>query len=145
MDKIVLDISNLQKCIQFLKTCTLDYKNSIDKNVKEYIEDACVKRFEYTVETSWKFMKKYLKLVYGKSEQELTMNTIFRLMEAYGFITSWENWRNYYLKRNDISHEYNQEKAKKILQITDNLVYDTEFLYQKLTKALEEEKINYVY
>lgn len=107
MDKIVLDISNLQKCIQSLKTCTLDYKNSTDENVKEYIEDACVKRFEYTVETSWKLMKKYLKLVYGKSEQELTMNNIFRVMEAYGFITSWENWRNYYLKHNDISHEYN--------------------------------------
>ena len=67
--------------------------------MREYIEDACVKRFEYTVETSWKIMKKYLKLEYGKSDLELTMNNIFRLMEGYGFVISWEKWREYYEKR----------------------------------------------
>lgn len=138
MNKSELDISNLKKCIDSLKTCTSDYKANDNQNLKEYIEDACVKRFEYTIETSWKLMKKYLKLEYGKTEQELTMNNIFRLMEGYGFIKSWETWRDYYNKRNDTSHEYNQNKAREILNIIDDLLNDTEFLYNNLKNALGE-------
>ncbi|MBQ3312069.1 nucleotidyltransferase substrate binding protein [bacterium] len=103
-----------------------------------YIKDACVKRFEYTIETSWKIMKKYLKQIYGKTDKELTMNNIFRLMEGYGFIKSWEDWHNYYEKRNDTSHEYNEERANKILDIIDDFVSNAEFLYQHLSKEIGE-------
>lgn len=138
MNKSELDINNLKKCINSLKNCVVDFKNSNNTQIKEYIEDACVKRFEYTVETSWKMMKKYLKLEYGKEDKELTMNNIFRLMEGYGFIKSWEDWRFYYDKRNDTSHEYNQEKANEILGIIDRLVEDAQYLYDELAKALGE-------
>ena len=81
-------------------------------------------------------MKRYLKEFYGKNDKELTMNNIFRLMEGYGFIKSWESWREYYNKRNDTSHEYNREKALKILSIIDAFVDDAEFLYNELEKEL---------
>ncbi|MBP3687185.1 MAG: nucleotidyltransferase substrate binding protein [Alphaproteobacteria bacterium] len=136
MNKTELDISNLAKCIDTLKTCTKDFKAAKDVKMKEYIADACVKRYEYTVETAWKIMKKYLKLEYGKSDTELTMNNIFRFMEGYGFISSWEKWREYYDRRNDTSHEYNQKKAEELLSVIDDLVKDCEFLYEHLKKAL---------
>jgi len=138
MNKSELDISNLERSIATIKTCTSDYKATNDVKIKEYIADACVKRYEYTVETAWKIMKKYLKLEYGKSEQELTMNNIFRLMEGYGFIQSWEKWRKYYDKRNDTSHEYNKEKAEELLNIVDNFVADCNYLCSKLKQALGE-------
>ncbi len=138
MNKSDLDISKLKDSLDSLKTCTVDYKIISNETMREYIEDACVKRFEYTVETAWKTMKKYLKLEYGKEEKELTMNNIFRLMEGYGFIKSWETWKNYYDRRNDTSHEYNKEKAKEILNIVDDLAKDAEFLYEQLAKALGE-------
>lgn len=138
MNKSELDISKFRDCIDLLKNCSNDYKSFTDEHIKDYIEDACVKRFEYTVETAWKIMKKYLKLEYGKSDKELTMNNIFRLMEGYGFVQSWETWRNYYDRRNDTSHEYNQNKAKEILNIVDELIKDCEFLYKNLEKALGE-------
>lgn len=138
MNKSELDIKILKQCIDTLKNCTNDYLNADDEKTKEYISDACVKRFEYTVETSWKMMKKYLKLEYGKEEKELTMNNIFRLMEGYGFIKSWENWRNYYDRRNDTSHEYNKEKAQEIFNWVDKLVEDSSFLYEQLARALGE-------
>lgn len=137
MNKTELDLSILKRCIDTLKNCTNDYKNAKDETTKEYISDACVKRFEYTVETSWKMMKKFLKLEYGKTDKELTMNNIFRLMEGYGFIKSWEAWRNYYDKRNDTSHEYNKEKAQEIFQWVDQLAEDSTYLFEKLEKALE--------
>lgn len=62
-------------------------------------------------------MKKYLKLVYGKSDEELTVNNIFRLMSGYNMIGDWENWKEYYLKRNETAHEYNIEKSRSVLPV----------------------------
>lgn len=132
-----LNLLNLEKSINSLRECIIDYKKNPDTKIKEYIADSCVKRFEYTVETSWKIMKKFLKLQYGKSDKELTMNNIFRYMEGYGIIKSWETWKNYYDHRNNTSHEYNKEKAKEILNIAENLLEDAEYLYNNLSKALE--------
>jgi nucleotidyltransferase substrate binding protein (TIGR01987 family) len=138
MKKSDLDLSNLEKCLEGLKNCSKDFHATQNVKMKEYIADACVKRYEYTVETAWKLMKKYLKQEYGKSDVELTMNNIFRFMEGYGFISSWEIWRDYYSKRNATSHEYNQEKAEELLQWVDRLVADGEALYKKLDEALED-------
>ncbi len=132
-----LDLTNLKNSIDKLKESINAYKSIQDETIRSFIEDSCVKRFEFTVETSWKMMKKYLKLEYGKTDKELTMNNIFRLMEGYGFINSWETWRNYYDRRNDTSHEYNNEKSKKILAIIDDFYNDVDSLYNNLKKAVE--------
>lgn len=133
-----LDITHLKNCIESLNECSEAYKTNTDEQMRKFIEDSCVKRFEFTVETSWKIMKKYLKEVYGKDDKELTMNNIFRLMEGYGFIKSWENWREYYDRRNDTSHEYNREKAIKILEIMSRLLDDAKFLYNELEIGLSK-------
>lgn len=138
MGKSKLDITHLKNCIESLNECSEAYKTNTDEQMRKFIEDSCVKRFEFTVETSWKIMKKYLKEVYGKDDKELTMNNIFRLMEGYGFIKSWENWREYYDRRNDTSHEYNREKAIKILEIMSRLLDDAKFLYNELEIGLSK-------
>lgn len=137
MENSKIDISNLKNCITALEECINAYKTNTNEQMRGFIEDSCVKRFEFTVETSWKTMKKYLKEVYGKDDKELTMNNIFRLMEGYGFIKSWETWREYYDRRNDTSHEYNREKAIKIIDTMSNLLQDAEFLYNELEKELK--------
>ncbi len=138
MNKSNLDLINLKNCISTLKNCPKDYKASDSEIMKEYIADACIKRYEYTVEIAWKMMKKFLKLEYGKKDEELTINNIFRFIEGYGFIHSWVKWREYYDRRNDISHEYNQVKALVILGMIDDLVEDCEFLYKKLQDKMEK-------
>lgn len=133
-----LDITNLRNCIDSLSECIEAYNTITNKQMRGFIEDSCVKRFEFTVETSWKTMKKYLKEVYGKEDKELTMNNIFRLMQGYGFIKSWETWREYYDRRNDTSHEYNREKAMKILKSMNGLLEDANYLYTELEKELNK-------
>ncbi len=54
MDKSNLDLANLKKYILSLKNCSKDYKAADSEIMKEYIADACIKRYEYTVETAWK-------------------------------------------------------------------------------------------
>ncbi len=136
MNKQDFNIDNLKRCIETLEASYIDYKNINDEKIKEYIKDSCIKRFEYSVETSWKLMKRFLKFEYGRNEQELTINNIFRLMASYGFISSWESWKEYYSQRNNTSHEYNQEKADDLLNIIDNFIKDAKFLYEKLATAI---------
>jgi len=131
-----IDFSNVQNALETLKKSSNKLKENNDTSITDMLEDSCVKRFEYTLETSWKLMKRILKKVYGKQEQELTVNNIFRYMQGYGFIQNWENWKNYYAKRNDTSHEYNLEKSRSLLTILPEFINDVEFFIVKLQKEL---------
>ena len=137
MKKTEFSITALKDAFLTLQEANTDRKYAVDAKNKLYIQDACVKRFEYTIETAWKLMKKFLKLQYGKSEKGLTINNIFRLMEGYGFITNWENWERYYEARNMTSHEYNIVKAREILDIVDDFVVDVEYLIIQFDKEFQ--------
>ena len=66
------------------------------------------------------------------------MNSIFRFMEGYGIIKSWEMWRGFYDRRNDTSHEYNNEKSKKILGIIEDFWQEVNEFYNNLKQAIGE-------
>lgn len=134
----MIQISNLEEAYKTLKTCYSDYESNQTSSLLEYIADSCVKRFEYALETSWKLAKKVFIQNYGKTEKELTMNNIFRLMQGYGFIENWERWRNYYQKRNDTAHEYNLVKSRKIIEIIPDFLKDTEMLIEKLKRNIQD-------
>lgn len=138
MNSEEFSIDALKNALETLKSCWEVYnQKKDDASISDIVADSCVKRFEYTMETSLKLMRKYLKLVYAKEDKELTVNNIFRLMAGYDMVADWENWKFYYAKRNDTSHEYNIEKARELLQIIPQFVADTEFLVNSFDKALK--------
>ena len=51
---------NLEKSFGTLLKCHRDFDKNENSPFAEYIKDSCVKRFEYTLETAWKLMKKIL-------------------------------------------------------------------------------------
>ncbi len=118
----------LKKSLQTLRESWKAYQQNTDEKLTSIIADSCVQRYEYTLETAWKLMKRYLKLVYGKSDAELTINNIFRLMNGYGMIADWENWREYYAKRNETAHEYSIEKSRDILTVIPRFLDDAQAL-----------------
>lgn len=128
----MLQIKNLENAYNTLLSCYNDYKKNQNSVLLEYIADSCIKRFEYTLETSWKFAKKVLIQKYGKNDTELTMNNIFRFMQGYGYTENWEHWRDYYQKRNNTSHEYNLEKSRELINIIPDFIKDVEFFINKL-------------
>ena len=113
----MIKYDNLSDAYLTLKTCFEDYCKNRQSEFIDYISDSCVKRFEYTLETAWKLAKKILIQKYGKTEQELSVNNIFRFMEGYGYAKNWENWKNYYQKRNDTTHEYNFIKSRNLISL----------------------------
>ena len=132
MDNIDLDIEGLRCAYNSLVTSYRFYTEGSDNDdICDIYADSCVKRFEYTYETAWKTMKKYLKLMYNKREDELTMNNIFRYMEGYGFAQSWLRWKEYNSQRNNTAHEYNFEKARRLIKIIPDFLTDTKFLLDK--------------
>lgn len=127
-----IDITNLKSCLATLKASmvTLDKNKTCD--FVDMLEDSCIKRFEYTLEIARKTMKRILKKVYGKEEQELTVNNTFRLMQGYNFVPDWKNWREYYEKRNNTAHEYNIEKSRQLITIIPQFINDTEILIKNI-------------
>lgn len=113
---------------------TLENKRTCD--FADMLEDSCIKRFEYTLEISRKLMKRVLKNIYGKSEEELTVNNIFRFMQGYKFIADWENWRIYYEKRNNTVNEYNLAKSRRLIEIIPKFIKDTDILINNLEEKL---------
>ena len=102
----------------------------------DMLEDSCIKRFEYTLEIARKLMKRVLKNIYGKSEEELTINNIFRFTQGYKFIPDWENWRRYYEKRNNTVNEYNLAKSRRLIEIIPKFIKDTDILINSLEEKL---------
>lgn len=138
MKKNELDLTVLKNSFETLTRCYNDFLAENDENIKIYIKDSCIKRFEYTYESAKKIMNKYLKKEFDKEEKDLTINNIFREMYALGLIENFENWVDYREKRNITSYEYNLEKTYIIMDIIPNFIKDTEFLITELEKKLED-------
>ncbi len=139
MKKSELNLNILKNSFETLKECYMDYLSQKDTKIKEYIKDSCIKRFEYTYETSKKIMNKYLKKEFDKTEQDLSINNIFRQMYGLNLIENFENWVDYREKRNDTSHEYSQAKSNAILEIIPNFIKDVEYLINGLEQILTDD------
>lgn len=133
---MVIDISNLKSALQTLKSSMETLEKNKTCDFADMLEDSCIKRFEYSLDIARKLMKRVLKNIYGKSEEELTVNNIFRFMQGYKFISNWENWRTYYEKRNNTAHEYNLEKSRKLLELIPQFIKDTDIFINNLEEKL---------
>ena len=54
----MIKIDNLISALKTLKTGFELFQNNQNLDIKDMLADSCVKRFEYTLETSIKLMKK---------------------------------------------------------------------------------------
>ena len=137
-----IDITNLKSAIQTLKSSIKTLEENKTCDFVDMLEDSCIKRFEYTLEISRKIMKRILKKIYGKSEEELTVNNTFRFMQGYKFIPNWESWKNYYEKRNNTAHEYNLEKSRTLIKIIPDFIEDTDILINNIERKIENDNWN---
>lgn len=133
-----LDLSNIKNAIATLEEAINYYNTDVEQPIKNMYADSCIQRFEYTYELSWKIMKKYLKLFFNKTEQELTIKNIFRYMEGYELIKDWTKWVEYNDTRNNTSHEYNLNKAQFVLTVLQTFLDDVKNFIICLEKSINE-------
>ncbi len=133
-----LDLTNIKNAIATLEEAINYYNTDVEPPIKNMYADSCIQRFEYTYELSWKIMKKYLKLFFNKTEQELTVKNIFRYMQGYGLIEDWTKWVEYNDARNNTSHEYNLNKAQFVLSVLQSFLGDVKRFVLCLESAINE-------
>ena len=133
-----LDLTNIKNAVATLEEAINYYNTDVEQPIKNMYADSCIQRFEYTYELSWKIMKKYLKLFFNKTEQELTIKNIFRYSQGYGLIQDWTKWVEYNDARNNTSHEYNLNKAQFVLSVLQSFLGDVKRFVLCLESAINE-------
>ena len=109
-------------------------KVTLDEPYSDLIRDATIQRFEYSVELSWKTLKRFLKIVY--EVDEAAVRELFRKAERFGVVESAGQWIVYIEKRNLTSHTYNENTAQEVYHVITPFYLDA-------IKLLEAMKYGY--
>jgi nucleotidyltransferase substrate binding protein (TIGR01987 family) len=129
----VLDLTSLQKAIKSLKSALSEY----EINSNEFIRDACIQRFEYTYELSWKTIKRYLELTSPNPAEidAYSFQDLIRTATERGLLhTDWETWKRYRQLRGVTSHAYDEKKANEVYQQIPSFLVEVEFVLEAITK-----------
>jgi len=138
MEKLKLALSLLNKALNTLdKALIYLEKVNQDKN-KEAIEaakDSIIKRFEYSYDSFWKFLKKYLELKYNLEDVN-SPKSVFRACVKHEICSAQEGELLIDMvdDRNETTHNYDIEKVRKILP-------DIKPYYVCITKVIERIEI----
>lgn len=119
MERLTQDLVQLNKAIKTLESALI-LQQEVGKTGNQAImlaaQDSIIKRFEYTYESFWKFLKKYLEAV--KQEEEINSpRKVFYATVRLAVCTSDEGdiFLDMLDDRNETSHTYNIEAARIIL------------------------------
>lgn len=98
-------------------------------NQLDYLQDATIQRFEFVIELYWKVLKKFLN--YEKIESN-SPRDVLRKSFQFNLIDNENIWLQMLDDRNNTSHVYNQEDAKKIFEHIKKYYPILEENYKKL-------------
>lgn len=126
----------LRNVIESLKTSSKllsDAATNDPQNIELHkaLRDACIQRFEFCVELSWKTSVKVLGL------EIKSPNTAIRDMARNNLIDDTQTWFNLLIARNKTSHTYDEDIAKEVYGVAQKSIPHFESLCQKLEDVLQ--------
>ena len=101
----------------------------------EELRDACIQRFEYCFELSWKMLKRQIESEVGNTAEvdSYSKRALFRVAAERGLIDAPEAWFTYLVQRNKTSHAYNARVATEVALVLEAFFIDA----KAVLKALE--------
>lgn len=96
------------------------------------IRDAWIQRFEYSLEASWKSMRRVLG---DRGITAYSPKEVIRLAASEGLIDSPDRWLDYIDKRNLTSHIYNEEVANEVYGVIAAFRVDARSLANVLSES----------
>jgi len=115
-DDMALDLTSFEKAVVSLEEALQAHAVVKDSAAGEFLRDAVIKRFEYTFELSWKFLKRYIE-VYGLEWPDgFTHKELFRVGFEQGMIRDSAPWFEYLKKRNLTSYMYDKNVAEVVFR-----------------------------
>lgn len=129
---MMLDFSSFEKALTSLQRVLV---RSAGTPGDDDLRDACIQRFEYTYELSFKMLKRQLEQELPASAEldHLPFKEIIRIGAERGLIMAPERWFDYRDKRNITSHTYNEQKAREVYSVLDDFAADASDLLARLT------------
>ena len=98
-------------------------------------KEGLVQRFEYTFELAWKTLKDYLD---SKGEQDKTPRDVIKKSFQLELIDAGDKWMEMLENRNLMSHTYNEDTFKLIVEmIKDDYYIEIEKLIKFFRKKIE--------
>lgn len=98
------------------------------------LRDACIQRFEFTFELSWKMLKRRLQLDLPNAQavDSMTWRALVRAGAEQGLIQDVDAWMIYRNKRNITSHTYDEVKAIEVASVIPAFAQDARDLLRRL-------------
>lgn len=136
---MTLDLSSLKQAVtslgNALRVASAERLSAMPEEQQKVMIAGVIKNFDFTYELCWKFMKRWLKDNMGKTEVEgVSRRELFRLGGASNLIADIDQWMKYHDARNETSHTYDQDTARKIYEISKTFFKDAEKLLVTLEK-----------
>lgn len=119
-DNLKLALKSLEESIRLF--------NQVDENSLEAkaFRDSIIQRFEYCVELSWKTSMKIL------GSKTVAAKPAIREMGRSDLVSDLSLWMDFVEARNNTSHVYNENMAKKVLSIALKLPEEVSKLLERL-------------
>ncbi len=99
-----------------------------DSAVQKALRDACLQRFEYCVELAWKTSMKAL------GSQTQAAKPAIREMARNNLIVNPEIWLSFIDSRNETSHAYDEDIAKKVFLNIQKFIPEVQMLINNLQR-----------
>ena len=126
-----IEIAPLRNALQSLERGLARHR--LDR-LDEELRDACIQRFEYCFELSWKMLKRQIEAETGNTTEVdgYSKRTLFRVAAERGLIDSPEPWFVYLVQRNKTSHAYNAQVATELAAVLEEFFTAASTLLAKL-------------
>jgi len=119
MEHLKLKYDQTQKALTSITVLQKEQEalGTVSSNLELALRDSFIKRFEYSIDTLWKYLKLYLQVKHG-SEQK-SPKTVFKECFRVGIIDEEETKLSLEMvdDRNMTTHTYNENVAQEIFDL----------------------------
>ncbi len=133
---IDLDIGSLEKAIASLEAALVRHDQTPNEDL---VRDACVHRFKFNYDLSYKTLKRFLKATAANPTDydSRTFQDLIHAGSERGLLMSdWSRWKQYREARSLTSYTYDETKAREVLAIIPEFFREVRYLRDKLGEAI---------
>lgn len=137
MERVKIRAQTFEKALVTLEIPIKRSKVEFDAETQKMIRDSLIKRFEYTFETFWQFLKQLLEDSYGI--QVVGTRNIFKEALRMNLIVEpeLEILLNMVLDRNETAHAYKENVAEEIAQDIPEYFRTMKAVFERLQTSLK--------
>lgn len=127
-----LDLTPLQSALASLRRALTRWQATQEQD--EELRDACIQRFEYTFELSWKMLARRLErdLADARSVDAMSFRELIRSGGERALVRDVDAWMVFRDKRNITSHTYNAAKAAEVAAVLPSFADEAQALLTQL-------------